>query len=116
MTDTLRCRCGGEVRVVRLTPDYLTLGHVRNPKDKHHVVRLSRSAAERPAAGLEDSRRQTGAPAPVHPTSGHAGSSRSRTVPDRATPPGSFERSSAAEVERVPPLRAPSAALGARRP
>ena len=40
MTDTLRCRCGGEVAIVRLNPELLTLGHVRNPKDKHHAVRL----------------------------------------------------------------------------
>jgi hypothetical protein len=41
--ERLYCRCGGEVRIVRLTPRYLTLGHVRNPKDQHHVVRLARS-------------------------------------------------------------------------
>ena len=41
--DKLYCRCGGEVRIVRLTPRYLSLGHVRNPKDQHHIVRLARS-------------------------------------------------------------------------
>ena len=44
MNDTLYCRCGGEVRIVRLTPRYLTLGHVSNPKDQHHVVRLAPAA------------------------------------------------------------------------
>jgi hypothetical protein len=93
MTDTLRCRCGGEVRVVRLNERLLGLGHVRNPRDKHHPVRLSRTTADRTSsakgqAGLEDSRRS------------------SRSV----------EPSSGAEVERVPPLRAPSVPLGARRP
>ena len=44
MTDTLRCRCGGEVRIVRLNARLTALGHVRNPRDKHHPVSLARSA------------------------------------------------------------------------
>ena len=89
MTDTLRCVCGGEVRIVRLNARLTALGHVRNPRNLHHPVRLARSAAERPSSGLEDSRRQT--EGPVQPSSG-------------------------AEVEHVPPLRAPSVPLGAGRP
>ena len=41
--ERLYCTCGIEVRIVRLIPNHLTLGHVRNPKHQHHVVRLARS-------------------------------------------------------------------------
>lgn len=45
MTDTLRCSvCSREVRIVRLNARTLALGHVVNPKNQMHPVRLSRPA------------------------------------------------------------------------
>lgn len=45
--ETLTCRCGIEVRIVRLTPNVLGLGHVTNPRQNHHAVRLARSVDQR---------------------------------------------------------------------
>jgi hypothetical protein len=40
--ERLMCRCGIEVKIARLVPG--GLGHVTNPKDKHHPIRLLRLA------------------------------------------------------------------------
>ena len=45
MSETLRCRCGIEVGIVRLNPETLRLGHKVNPKNNRHAVRLARDAA-----------------------------------------------------------------------
>lgn len=43
--EKLLCRCGVEVKIVRLNRELLALGHVRNLAQNHHAVRLSRAAA-----------------------------------------------------------------------
>ena len=45
-TDTLVCKCGIEVRIVRLNPQTTALGHVRNPRNGSHYVSLARAAAD----------------------------------------------------------------------
>jgi hypothetical protein len=39
-TDALRCRCGREVAIARLSRERLILGHTTNPGPDHHPVRL----------------------------------------------------------------------------
>ena len=130
MTDTLRCRCGGEVRVVRLNDRLLGLGHVRNPRDKHHPVRLARTTAERTSpfagqAGLEDSRRSSegpgcgsGRPEPSGPSpdpalTGYQPDGEPRRA--RRVHAGSLPTPSGARVVVGPPST-PRVPLGAGRP
>lgn len=51
----LRCTCGVEVRLVRLNPETLTFGHVRNPRQNRHAVRLARSATASPLGRADGS-------------------------------------------------------------
>jgi hypothetical protein len=64
MTEQLVCICGRAVRVVRLGRSLLTLGHLTNPRQDHHPVRLaSREAAVR-ALGVEGNQPLRGASDP----------------------------------------------------
>jgi len=62
--------CSKEVRVVRLGRSLLVLGHLQNPRHKHHLVRLARSGADATGQApipvgvgpFVDSQRRSGAP------------------------------------------------------
>lgn len=45
--ERLFCRCGIEVRIVRLNGERLGLGHTTNPKSAHHYVRLAKPKTDK---------------------------------------------------------------------
>lgn len=81
--DVLHCAvCSREVRIVRLMPGRLTLGHTTNPANAHHPVRLSRAATDRSRKGSEDRQSQRRVSDPNQRTIATRGAS-DGLIPDR---------------------------------
>ena len=110
-TDTLVCKCGIEVRIVRLNPQTTALGHVRNPRNGSHYVRLARTGQEpstvsRLATGIGGGHAPSEGPATrredapsagpstlASPPSGGRHSPNGAPLPERVHGPGATDKS-----------------------
>ena len=96
--DVLYCRCGGEVRVVRLNADYLTLGHVNGGRSGHYV-RLAPAARNGEGSPRPSPTGQPEAPA----------SSRTLGASHPQTPRATRGLANGSAGSRVPPSRTSAA-------
>jgi hypothetical protein len=96
--ERLFCSCGIEVKIARLVPG--GLGHVTNPKERHHAIRLLRPRLARDDADSSRTRRHregpdsgSGAPGPAQLALRDRAS---KTGPSISTPGGMTEGNDAA--------------------